>query len=109
MFYVSCLLRNNLFAATAHGNGVYFAVRAEYSAQPLYSVADGAGNRHMFLCQVLVGHSTKGAGGMKILKDRLPGVPFDSAVDREDSPTMYIIFNDTQAYPDYLITFRNRQ
>lgn len=31
---------------------------------------------------------------------------YDSAVDNTDRPTMYVIFNDTQAYPEYLIYFK---
>ncbi|CAB1437318.1 unnamed protein product [Pleuronectes platessa] len=32
---------------------------------------------------------------------------FDSLVDNQQSPTMFVVFHDDQAYPEYLITFRN--
>ena len=34
-----------------------------------------------------------------------PNVLFDSLVDNMANPSMYIIFQDAQAYPEYLITF----
>ncbi len=30
---------------------------------------------------------------------------FDSSTDNVNNPSMFIIFNDIQAYPEYLITF----
>ena len=31
---------------------------------------------------------------------------YDSVVNNVANPGMYIIFNDTQAYPDYLVQFK---
>ena len=88
-----------------YGQGVYFAVSSSYSANPTYSPGDASGDRFMYLCKVLVGHATKGNRAMRVLPERAPPLLFDSATDDPANPTMYIIFNDTQAYPEYLITF----
>ena len=89
-----------------YGQGVYFAVCSSYSANTTYSPADASGDRFMYLCKVLVGHATTGKHAMRVLPERAPPLLFDSATDNPAEPTMYIIFNDTQAYPEYLVTFR---
>ncbi len=35
----------------------------------------------------------------------VPPANVDSAVDNAANPSMYIIFKDAQAYPEYLITY----
>ena len=95
-----------LFSATAYGQGVYFAVNANYSASATYSPPDPAGNRHVYLCKVLVGIPTKGNSAMRVLPTRQGHILYDSATDNPSSPGMFVIFNDTQAYPEYLITFK---
>uniref|UniRef100_A0A3Q4G910 Poly [ADP-ribose] polymerase n=1 Tax=Neolamprologus brichardi TaxID=32507 RepID=A0A3Q4G910_NEOBR len=95
--------------ATVHGHGTYFAVNASYSAQPTYSKPAADGSRLMFVARVLTGVFTQGQATMKVLPLRNSQQPhnrFDSAVDKIDNPTMYIVFHDNQAYPDYLITFK---
>jgi len=94
--------------ATALGNGVYFAVNANYSAQTTYAKPDPTtGYRHIYQTQVLCGEMTQGAHGMKAppQKSANPVVMYDSVVDRPGNPTIIVIFSDTQAYPEYLITF----
>ncbi|KAK7496314.1 hypothetical protein BaRGS_00012479 [Batillaria attramentaria] len=92
--------------ATKYGEGVYFAVDADYSLQTTYSPADAQGKRRVYQCKVLVGHSTRGRAKMKVLPKRHGDVLFDSATNDENSPGIYVIFNDTQAYPEYLILFQ---
>lgn len=89
----------------AYGDGVYFAVDSSYPLSRLYSPPDSAGRRYLYLCNVLVGHSCQGTRGMKVLPARKPPVLYDSATNSFTRPAMYVIFNDTQAYPSYLITF----
>ncbi|XP_025093182.1 poly [ADP-ribose] polymerase 14-like [Pomacea canaliculata] len=92
----------------AYGDGVYFATSAQYAARQEYAAADGLGSRHVFLCRVLVGQYTQGARGMRFLPE-IPnsrGRCYNSAVDDQADPTMFVIFNDTQAYPKYLIVFK---
>uniref|UniRef100_A0A669C4Q5 Poly [ADP-ribose] polymerase n=1 Tax=Oreochromis niloticus TaxID=8128 RepID=A0A669C4Q5_ORENI len=95
--------------ATVYGHGTYFAVNASYSAHPTYSKPAADGSQLMFVARVLTGVFTQGQATMKVLPLRNSQQPhnrFDSAVDKIDNPTMYIVFHDNQAYPDYLITFK---
>ncbi|XP_061082720.1 poly(ADP-ribose) polymerase family member 14-related sequence 1 isoform X2 [Conger conger] len=92
--------------AAAFGNGTYFAVGANYSAQNTYSVPDAQGQKYMYLCRVLTGDFTNGRSGMIVPppKSNASHVLYNSVTD--NAASMFIIFNDIQAYPEYLITFR---
>ncbi len=97
------------FLATAYGHGTYFAVNASYSASPVYSKPAADGSQLMFVARVLTGIHTLGQGGMKVpppLNGRQPHERYDSVVDVLNNPSMYVVFHDNQAYPDYLITFK---
>ncbi|XP_071169371.1 protein mono-ADP-ribosyltransferase PARP14-like [Mytilus edulis] len=96
--------------AVAYGNGVYFAVNPTYSAQAQYARPDPNGNKRMYMCKVLVGEFTKGQGGMNVPPPKpVAGgghILYDSVVDNPLSPRIFVIFHDTQAYPEYLIVFK---
>uniref|UniRef100_A0A8C3M663 Uncharacterized protein n=1 Tax=Geospiza parvula TaxID=87175 RepID=A0A8C3M663_GEOPR len=95
--------------AAAIGDGTYFAVNASYSAQDTYSVRDVNGRKHMYLARVLTGQYCAGTAGLKAPPPRSQADPtdlYDSVVDNVYNPTMFVIFNDIQAYPQYLITFK---
>lgn len=94
-----------LFAATCYGDGVYFAVDASYSLQRTYSPKDIFGKRFLYQCKVLTGSYTTGYSGMKVLPVRAGEERYDSATDCMIRPSMFVIFHDAQAYPEYLITF----
>lgn len=98
--------------ATVYGRGVYFAVNALYSSNDEYSCPDPFNShKHMYLCYVLTGVSTP------VEKDeKRPEPPpkrngsaelYDSVTDPDGN--MYVVFNDAQAYPAYLITFKSKQ
>ncbi|XP_032920371.1 protein mono-ADP-ribosyltransferase PARP14-like isoform X2 [Catharus ustulatus] len=90
------------------GNGTYFAVNASYSAYDIYSKPDANGKKYMYLARVLVGEYSLGKKGSvtPARKDVNNSVDlFDSSTDNINQPSMFIIFNDIQAYPEYLITF----
>ncbi|XP_070710801.1 protein mono-ADP-ribosyltransferase PARP14-like [Pempheris klunzingeri] len=88
------------------GKGVYFAVDAEYSAKN-YSPADATGLKRLYVARVLTGRYKLGSGSMKVAPPRGsdPTDCFDSVVDNNQLPSMFVIFHDDQAYPEYLITF----
>uniref|UniRef100_A0A3B3IP01 Poly [ADP-ribose] polymerase n=1 Tax=Oryzias latipes TaxID=8090 RepID=A0A3B3IP01_ORYLA len=88
------------------GNGSYFAVDPAYSAQN-YAQPDNQGHKRMYQARVLVGDFTQGSSGMIIppSKSGQSADLYDSVTDNINSPTMFVVFNDTQAYPEYLITF----
>ncbi|XP_033756233.1 protein mono-ADP-ribosyltransferase PARP15-like [Pecten maximus] len=93
--------------AVAYGNGVYFAVNSQYSAQPQYSVQDANGYNRMYQCRVLTGEFTRGQGGMRVppQKGSQGHILYDSVVDNATAPSIFVIFHDTQAYPEYIVTF----
>ena len=63
----------------------------------------------MYVVKVLVGEFAKGARGMKAPPSKNdqnnPSLLFDSVVDNASNPTIFVIFQDSQCYPEYLITF----
>ncbi|KAM4630657.1 protein mono-ADP-ribosyltransferase PARP10 [Polymixia lowei] len=93
--------------ATVYGQGVYFAVNSALSVQDQYSPPNGDGYKFVFVTKVLTGDFTKGCHSMKTapLKEsaEIP-LRYDSVTDNITKPALFVIFNDTQAYPEYLIT-----
>ncbi|KAH3790015.1 protein mono-ADP-ribosyltransferase PARP14-like [Dreissena polymorpha] len=91
------------------GQGVYFAPDASYSARSWMTGADSAGSKgYVFLVKVLTGQFRKGTKNMRYLPPidkKNPSVLYDCAVDKVKKPMEFVIFNDTQAYPDYILTF----
>ncbi|XP_030909303.1 protein mono-ADP-ribosyltransferase PARP14 isoform X1 [Melopsittacus undulatus] len=95
--------------AATIGNGTYFAVDACYSAQDTYSRPDKNGRKYMYLARVLTGQYCVGSKGLIKPPARNTADSsdmYDSVVDNVKDPTMFVIFSDIQAYPEYLITFR---
>ncbi|XP_058639315.1 protein mono-ADP-ribosyltransferase PARP15 [Onychostoma macrolepis] len=93
--------------ATVYGHGTYFAVNASYSAQDTYAVPAADGTQLMFVARVLTGNYTLGKADMRTPPVRVaPDLCYDSVVDNVQNPTMFVVFHDCQAYPDYLITFK---
>lgn len=93
------------------GNGVYFAVNSSYSDKDQYAKPDANGVKRIFLNRLLTGMYYQGQQNLFALPER-PGVHvqginvcYDSAVDNVKKPTIYVIFHDTQVYPEYLIEY----
>jgi poly [ADP-ribose] polymerase 10/14/15 len=92
----------------AYGKGVYFARDSSYSANPRYSEPDGSsGVQRMYLARVAVGAFVHGASGMVDAPKRNASTHavFDSVVDRVPDPTIFVVFRDYAAYPEYVIHF----
>ncbi|XP_076747409.1 protein mono-ADP-ribosyltransferase PARP14 isoform X3 [Maylandia zebra] len=89
-----------------YGNGSYFAVDPCYSARN-YATPDTSGHKHMYQARVLVGDYTQGQPGMITPppKSGSDSDLYDSVTNNTAKPTMFVVFNDIQAYPEYLITF----
>ncbi|KAH9492135.1 hypothetical protein Btru_048699 [Bulinus truncatus] len=87
---------------TSYGKGVYFAAAPQYSSS--YSKPDDQGNRYMYRARVLTGEFTATNEDTNFLPNK-PGTnrPYDSGGDLKKG--IYVIFHDSQAYPEYLITF----
>ncbi|XP_032438307.1 protein mono-ADP-ribosyltransferase PARP14-like [Xiphophorus hellerii] len=92
--------------AAVFGKGVYFAVNAKYSATK-YSLADESGLKRLYMARVITGRYTVGSSTMKAPPPRGtdPTDCFDSLVNCQVEPVIFVIFHDDQAYPEYLITF----
>ncbi|KAL6472153.1 hypothetical protein MHYP_G00183410 [Metynnis hypsauchen] len=90
-----------------YGNGGYFAVDPSYSARG-YSRPDQQGQKRMYLARVLVGDHTRGRAGLisPPAKSSTATDVYDSVTDNQQNPSMFVIFHDVQAYPEYLITFQ---
>lgn len=93
--------------AALYGKGVYFAVNAKYSAGR-YSPADKSGLKRVYAARVLTGRYTVGKSSMVAPPPRGsdPTDCYDSLVDNQLQPSMFVVFHDDQAYPEYLITFK---
>ncbi|CAB9519745.1 polymerase 14 [Seminavis robusta] len=102
---------NRAFAgrnAVAFGKGVYFARDASYSSHRAYSTPDWDGTQHIFMCRVAVGDWCQGTNG-QLTPDPKPRNPlelFDSTVDNVLDPSIFVVYHDAQAYPDYLVSFQ---
>lgn len=95
-----------LLIAAAYGNGTYFALNASYSSHNTYSVPNAQGQKHMYLCRVLTGDYTKGVGGMIVPPAKNANCDlYDTVVDNPNAPTIFVVFRDDNAYPEYLIAF----
>ncbi|XP_029295286.1 protein mono-ADP-ribosyltransferase PARP14-like isoform X2 [Cottoperca gobio] len=90
-----------------YGNGSYFAVDPVYSSQG-YATPDAVGQKRMYLALVLVGDFTQGKRGLISPPSKSASNAadlYDSVADQMINPAMFVVFNDIQAYPEYLITF----
>ena len=64
----------------------------------------------MFLVRCLLGHYTKGSSSYTRPPPKQPehanGDLYDSCVNDESKPTIYVIFDSDQYYPEYAITYK---
>ena len=119
---------------TAYGKGAYFARDASYSSHPTYSRPNAQGVQHMFLARVVIGEYCRGVQNALAppvnltrtlarpftltvtltlpialplaLTRRATARSFDSTVDDVRNPRIFVTYRDSQAYPDYLVKFR---
>ena len=93
--------------ATLYGKGVYFAADVAYSAQSLYSQPDENGYKHIVAARVLVGTSCLGRPDQHAPDIIDSTHRYDSTVDRHSNPSIYVVYRDMQALPEFLIRFKN--
>ncbi|XP_054556489.1 protein mono-ADP-ribosyltransferase PARP14 isoform X2 [Talpa occidentalis] len=94
--------------AVLYGKGTYFAVNASYSANDTYSKPDANGKKYMYYVRVLTGLSAPGNQSLIVPPPKDPRNPtdlYDTVTDNVSNPTLFVVFYDYQAYPEYLITF----
>ncbi|XP_071413233.1 protein mono-ADP-ribosyltransferase PARP12-like isoform X2 [Pithys albifrons albifrons] len=88
-----------------YGMGSYFARDASYSHA--YCQATEKGNS-MFVARVLVGDYIKGnAAYVRPPQKSVGGLQFyDSCVDDELNPSVFVVFEKHQVYPEYIIEYK---
>uniref|UniRef100_A0A8C4XIA0 Poly [ADP-ribose] polymerase n=1 Tax=Erpetoichthys calabaricus TaxID=27687 RepID=A0A8C4XIA0_ERPCA len=106
---------HGIHKGSVHGKGTYFArdaSRAKKYCQisGLHVVSSPAGssqNRIIFLARVLVGEFIKGNSQYvrPPSKNSSSTNFYDSCVDNESNPEIYVIFDRNQIYPEYIIEF----
>ena len=93
--------------ATVYGEGSYFALNASYS--DAYAKEDTSSCRFMFVAKVLVGSYTKGHSSYRRPPQKDPSDPasdlYDSCVDDKSNPTIFVVFDTDQFYPEYIIKY----
>lgn len=94
--------------ATAYGKGSYFAKDASYSHG--YAPASPEGHHFMFLAKVLVGRTTLGDKSYTrpppLNEECASSLLYDSCVDKAKDPTIFIIFDNDQFYPYFIIKYQ---
>ena len=93
--------------ATVYGEGSYFALNASYS--DAYAKEDANSCRFMFVAKVLVGSYAKGHSSYRRPPQKDPSNPasdlYDSCVDDKSNPTIFVVFDTDQFYPEYIIKY----
>ena len=97
--------------ASKYGEGSYFAVNASYSHS--YAKRDDNMFQFMFLTKVLVGSYTEGHSSYRRPPPKQPSDPasdlYDSCVDNTSNPTIFVVFDTDQFYPEYIIQYSSAQ
>ncbi|KAK6176192.1 hypothetical protein SNE40_014521 [Patella caerulea] len=87
-----------------YGKGCYFGKTSHISS----NYCDKSGK--MFVARVLLGDYTKGHTSFTRPPLKDPSNPssdlYDSCVNDTSNPNIFILFNNNQVYPEYLVTFR---
>jgi len=94
--------------ATVYGEGSYFAVNSSYS--DAYAKEDDlTSSKFMFVAQVLVGSYAVGDSSYRRPPQKDPTNPasdlYDSCVDDVSFPTIFVVFDTDQFYPEYIIEY----
>uniref|UniRef100_A0A3B4XL36 Si:ch73-252i11.1 n=1 Tax=Seriola lalandi dorsalis TaxID=1841481 RepID=A0A3B4XL36_SERLL len=89
---------------TAYGKGSYFARDAKYSN----SYTDDSDVKSMFIARVLVGDFTKGSTDYRRPPSKDGGDVnfYDSCVDNVIDPSIFVVFEKHQIYPEYLLQYK---
>ena len=97
--------------ASKYGEGSYFAVNASYSHS--YAKRDGNMSQFIFLTKVLVGSYTQGHSSYRRPPPKQQSDPasdlYDSCVDNKSNPTIFVVFDTDQFYPEYIIQYSSAQ
>ncbi|CAH2276486.1 poly [ADP-ribose] polymerase 12-like [Pelobates cultripes] len=94
---------------TLYGQGSYFARDASYSHN--YSPKNSEGKRTMFVARVLIGDFITGNSTLRRPPSKSGSMThfYDSCVDDTYQPTIYVVFEKHQIYPEYLIEYKEEE
>ena len=97
--------------ATVFGKGVYFARDASYSSCDTYSPPNSSGHKYILACNVVVGEFCRGKRDARTpdLRDAARNILYDSTVDQPANASLYVTYHDAQAYPEYVIIYKERR
>ncbi|CAJ1054474.1 protein mono-ADP-ribosyltransferase PARP12 [Xyrichtys novacula] len=89
---------------TAYGKGSYFARDAKYS----HNYTGDSDVRSMFVARVLVGDYTRGSSDYRRPPSKDGGDInfYDSCVDDILTPSIFVVFEKHQIYPEYLLQYK---
>ncbi|XP_038550565.1 protein mono-ADP-ribosyltransferase PARP12-like, partial [Micropterus salmoides] len=89
---------------TAFGKGSYFARDAKYS----HSYTGDSDVKSMFISRLLVGDYTRGSSDYRRPPSKDGGDInfFDSCVDDVINPSIFVVFEKHQIYPEYLLQYK---
>jgi hypothetical protein len=112
--YHGCRVRQNLDSIIEYGFdmrvardglaglGIYFALSSSYSNCG-YVLQNPDKSKEMLVCRVAVGSHVQGKHGMKRPPPKGKSNELHDSVSR--LPQMYVVFDNSQAYPEYLIKY----
>ena len=89
---------------TVYGCGIYFARESKYSHRFVSDYTPSQGYE-MFLSFVLVGEYEQGSAKKKFTGIKPDGNQYDSTVDNMINPQVFVVYNDYQAIPRYIINY----
>ena len=87
------------------GRGSYFANGSFYSAK--FSPANARGHKYMIQAAVIIGDYCLGKKEMVEAPYKANTMEqYDSVVDDMNAPLKFVVFEDSSAYPEYVIKFQ---
>ena len=93
------------FTAVVFGYGSYFARESAYSCQ--YATPNIKGEKFIIQARVITGEYIKGTRSMESAPFKGDTAQqYDSVVNDIRRPTIYVVFHDAAAYPEYIIKFK---
>jgi len=85
----------------AIGAGVYFATHASTSSGYVAGT-----KKRMLYCRVALGSIGPGQSGLRRPPDRGDGTPYHCVGQVHGGNGMYVIFDNYQSYPEYIVTYK---
>ncbi|XP_018424407.1 PREDICTED: poly [ADP-ribose] polymerase 12-like [Nanorana parkeri] len=91
-----------------YGQGSYFARDALYAHK--CSPVGSLGTRTMFVARVLVGHFSNGNPTLRRPPQKYgSSETYDSCVDNVYNPSVFVVFEKQQAYPEFMVEYEERK